>query len=221
MSNTTRPFTVVRRRPNILDLLVPKQANVKGYRLQAATNFDATFTTILTADIGAGYLDPAIDRNNLNALNSPDQIRIVFDPQTFFVPTGIEDTKQFWLKFVPVNFAGVPGTASSPCLILPDSSLRGDSRVMIRGNAPSGTTVADSLELQLPFRTQDLAIRNHEAATDLYVALEEGGAEALLDGGATTLAQEEFDDGPIGNFWVRGDGGTANFSASFTSYLPL
>jgi hypothetical protein len=219
--NTTRPFNVVRRRPNILDLLIPKQANVKGYRLQAATNFDATFTTILTADISSGYLDPAVDRNKLNALNNPNQIRVVFDPQTFFTPTGIEDSKQFWLKFVPVNFAGVPGTASSPCLILPDSNLRGDSRAVIHGDAPSGTTVANSLEILLPFRTQDLEIRNREASTDLYVALSEGGHEILLDAGATTLSQVEFEEGPVESFLVRGSGGTANFSASFTSWLPL
>jgi hypothetical protein len=200
-----------------LDLLIPKQENVQGYRLQAATNFDATFTTILTADISSGFLDPAVNAASLQALNNPNQIRVVFDPQSFFLPIGIEDTKQFWLKFVPVNFAGVPGTASSPCLILPESALRGDSRVFVQGSAPSGTSVADALELQLPFRTQDLAIRNHETVTGLYLSLSEGGPEVSLGAGET----ERFYDGPVGNFWVRGDASTAEFSASFTSYLPL
>jgi hypothetical protein len=219
--STTRPFNVVRRRPNILDLLIPKQTSVKGYRLQAATNFDATFTTILTADISSGYLDPAVDRNKLNALNNPNHIRVVFNPQTFFTPTGIEDSKQFWLKFVPVDYSGTPGTASSPCLILPESALRGDSRVLIGGTAPSGTTVGNSLQLLLPFRTQDLTIHNHEPITDLYVALDEGGAEVLLDAGSSTLSQMQFADGAIDSFLVRGDSSTATFSASFTSYLPL
>jgi len=218
---TTRPFTVTRRRTNIVDLLIPKQANVKGYRLDAATNFDATFTTILTADISSGYLDPNVNASSLNALNNPNQIRIAFDPQSFFTPTGIEDSKSFWLKFVPVSFSGVPGTASSPCMILPESNLRGDSRVLIGGTAPAGTTVADSLEILLPFRTQDLTIHNHEPITDLYIALDEGGAEVLLDAGSSTLSQMQFTDGPIESFLVRGDGSTASFSASFTSYLPL
>ena len=217
MSNNARPFTVVRRRLNILDLLIPKQENVQGYRLQAATNFDATFTTILTADISSGFLDPAVNAASLQALNNPNQIRVVFDPQSFFLPTGIEDTKQFWLKFVPVNFGGTPGPASGPCLILPESALRGDSRVVVQGTAPSGASVADALGLQLPFRTQDLEIRNHETVTDLFLSLSEGGPEISLGGGET----ERFYDGPVGDFWVRGGGATAEFSASFTSYMPL
>ena len=221
MSIITRPFTVVRRRPNILDLLIPKQTGVKGYRLQAAPNFDDTFITILTADISSGYLDSNVNAASLQALNNPNQIRVVFDPQTFFTPTGIQDTKNFWMKFVPVDFSGTPGTASSPCLILPESALRGDSRVVIGGTAPAGTTVADSLELLLPFRTQDLTIHNHEPITDLFIALAEGGSEVLLDAGSSTLSQMQFADGAIGSFLVRGDGNTATFSASFTSYLPL
>ncbi len=221
MSNSNRPFSVVRRRSHLLDILIPKQVGVQGYRLQAAPNFDGSFVTILTADISSGYLDPAVDRNVLQALNNPNQIRVVFDPQTFNGSSGIIDNHQFWLQFVPVSFAGAPGTASARCLVLPEDALRGDSRIMIQGSAPSGATVADSWELNLPFRTQDLSIRNQEAGTDLYVALDPGGPETVVESGMGNMSQLELSDGAIGGFLVRGDGSTANFSASFTSYLPL
>lgn len=221
MSNITRPVSVVRRRPHLLDMLVPKDLTVQGYRLQASTTFSGGFTTILTADISSGYLDPAVDRRVLQALNNPNHIRIVFDPQTFNGVASIEDDKQFWLKYVPVDFSGTPGTASNPMLVIPEEKLRGDSVVAISGSAPSGATVANSLPLLLPFRAQDITIRNNDGANSLYVALEAGGSEVQLGGGATTLSQVDLPVGAQGCILVRGGGAAVNFSAVFTSFLPL
>lgn len=196
MSNITRPLTVVRRRPNLLDLLVPKEPDVQGYRLQASTTFSGGFVNILTADISSGYLDRNLVLNQkhltLQALNNRNHVRIAFDPQTFNGVASIEDGNQFWLKFVPVDFAGTPGTASDPMLILPEEKLRGDSVVVIAGTAPSGADVGASLPLLLPFRAQDVTIRNHEGATTLFVATEPGGDEIEVDGGSVTLSPMVF-----------------------------
>ena len=54
---TTPDFSVARRRPNFVDLLIHKRTNIQKYRVGASTSFDGTFTTIFTADIGTGYLD--------------------------------------------------------------------------------------------------------------------------------------------------------------------
>lgn len=225
MSNITRPLTVVRRRPNLLDLVVPKNPATQGYRLRAATNFDATFTTILTADISSGYLDRNLVLNQkhltLQALNNRNHVRITFDPQTFNGVASIVDSSPFWLRFQPVDFAGSPGAESAPMLILPEDKLRGDTVIQIAGNAPNAATVAGSLQLLLPFRSQNISIRNKEATTDLFVALEPGGAEAQLDGGAVTTTLMELPGGAQGCILVRGGGATAAFSASFTSFLPL
>lgn len=215
MSNAFRDFTVIRRRPNLVDIITPKRANVKGYRLEAATNFDAAFSSIITADIGSGYLDANVNSAKLHSVSNPNHIRIVFDPATF----GLTDDQHFWLRFVPVDFSNTPGSAGNPGLILPDDELRASSRVVIAGTAPNGATVANSLVLNLPYRMTDIVVRNNAAAggTVLFVATAIGGAERQVAGQETAYMK----DGAQGCLLVRGGGGTVSFSADFTHYLPL
>jgi len=214
-----RDFSVIRRRKNIIDILTPKRANVQGYRFQATTNFDQAYTTILTAPISSGYLDPAINPVVLNAVNNPDHIRVVFNPNTFTAAAGITDAAHFWLKFIPVDFSGTPGTAGAGTLVLTDSEHSGNSRVQIAGVAPADSTVANSLQLNLPQSSQDFVIKNENAAGgfNLYVSFRVGGAEHQV------APQEslKFFEGPLDLLMVRGSGGTVTFSASFTNYLPL
>jgi hypothetical protein len=224
MSNTTRPFTVLRRRSRLLDILIPKNVATQKYRLLAKSSFDGAFTQIIEADIGAGYLDPALRTSGvaraLQAVNTRNHVRITFDPQTFAAAATISDSAQFWLKFQAVDFAGVAGTQTPPTLILPEDALKGDSVITVAGTAPNGAAVANSQVLYLPLRMQDITVRNHEAATDLFVATEVGGAETLLDAGSN-LAQVTMARGAQGALLVRGAGATAAFSATMTSFLPL
>lgn len=214
-----RDFSVIRRRKNIVDLLTPKRANVAGYRFQVATNFDQAYTTIVTAPISSGYLDPNINPAVLNAVNNNDHIRVVFNPDTFNGVAGISDAAHFWMRFIPVDFAGTPGAAGPGTLILTDAEHYGNSRVQIAGTAPQGVAVANSLQLNLPQNSQDFYIKNANAAAGnaLYVSFQVGGAEQQVSAQEVMKAY----DGPSDSILVRGAGGTAAFSASFTNYLPL
>lgn len=216
----SRDFTVVRRRPNFLDMLTPKRVGVAGYRIQAAANFDGSFTTILTAPISSGYLDPSINPAVLHVTNNArDSIRIVFNPDTFTGVAGISDALHFWLRFVPVDFSGAAGTPGNPALVVTDSEHYGTSRIMIRGTAPNGAAVANSLQLDLPFTTQDLYIKNEQASagTALFIANMPGGSEQQISAQETSTIFH----GPIDTLLVRGAGTSVTFSASFTNYLPL
>lgn len=214
-----RDFSVIRRRKNIVDVLTPKRAGVEGYRFQVATNFDQAYTTILTAPISSGYLDRNINPAVLNSVNNNDHIRIVFDPNTFTGAASITDGAHFWMRFVPIDFAGSVGTPGPGTLILTDAEHYGNSRVQIAGTAPIGAAVANSLQLNLPQNSQDFYIKNANAAAGnaLYVAFIVGGAEQQVSGQEVMKAY----DGPSDLLMVRGAGGTAAFSASFTNYLPL
>jgi len=224
MTTVDRDFLVFRRRPHLVDILTPKRSGVKGYRLKAALNFDLTFQTILTADIGAGYLDPValkagvINRLTLGTAPGDNHVRIVFNPESFTTP-ALNDDQHLWLQFFPVDFSGAEGTGGARTLILPDDEMKAQGRVIIAGEAPIGATVANSMRLDLPYRMRNIVIRNNEATggTDLMVATAEGGPEI------TIAAQEtaEFFDGSVGTLLVRGSGATADFSATMTHYLPL
>jgi hypothetical protein len=214
-----RDFSVIRRRKNIVDILTPKRAGVAGYRFQAATNFDQSYTTVLTAPIGSGYLDPAVNPMVLHSVNNNDHIRVVFNPDTFNGVAGISDATHFWLRFVPIDFAGVVGTPGPGTLILTDAEHYGNSRVQIAGTAPSGAAVANSLQINLPQNSQDFYIKNANATggNGLYVSFQVGGSEQQVGPQEVMKAY----DGPSDTLMVRGSGGTAAFSASFTNYLPL
>lgn len=221
-----RDFTVFRRRPHVVDILTPKRDGVQGYRFKAALNFDLTFQTILTADISSGYLDPvalksgAINRLTLGTAPGNGHIRIVFDPDSFSGggPT-LDDTEHMWLQWFPVDFAGAEGTGGAKTLILPDDEMKAQGRVIIAGTAPTGASITNSLRLDLPYRMQNITIRNNEASggTDLMIATTEGGPELPVAPQQTG----EFFEGSVGSLLVRGDGGTADFSATMTHYLPL
>ncbi len=227
MTTVNREFTVFRRRANLVDILTPKREGVQGYRLKAALNFDLTFQTILTADISSGYLDPValqsgvINRVTLGAAPGTGHVRIVFDPDTFSVPhpASLNDTEHMWLQFFPVDFSGSEGVPGARTLILPDDEMKAQGRVIIQGTAPTGVSVANSIRLDLPYRMRNMVIRNNEAAggTELMVATAEGGPEATV----APQDEIEFFEGSTGVLLVRGDGGTVDFSATMTHYLPL
>jgi hypothetical protein len=225
MSIQDRDFTVFRRRSNLVDILTPKRAGVQGYRLKAALNFDLTFITILTADIGAGFLDPVALRagiiNRLTLGTAPGQhVRIVFDPDSFGgAPPTLADENHFWLQFFPVDFAGVEGTGGARVLVLPHDEMQAAGRVIIAGTAPSGATVVNSMRLDFPVRMQNVTVRNNEVAGGdiLMVATAEGGPE-------TPVAPQEtasFFEGAQASLLVRGDGAAVDFSATMTHFLPL
>ena len=210
---TTRPFSVVRRRANLVDVLIPKNAATEIYRLQTAANFDAAYGTLVEGRISQGYLGPTINRAVLTTLPSHDHVRIVFDPDE----EGLTDTEPFWMRFVPVDFAGGAGTPSVGMLIHPEEAHQGDGRTVIRGNAPSAGSIAGSLEIGLPRRFQGLTITNNDGADELLVSFTEGGYEYQI----LATESQSFLEGAHERLFVRGDGAVVNFSASFTSYLPL
>jgi hypothetical protein len=215
-----RDFTVVRRRANLVDILTPKQVGIQGYRLKAALNFDVTMQTMITGDISTGFLDPAIDTRVLTTVPSRDKVRMVFDPATFSgAPWNLVDTDHFWLQFFPVDFAGAEGAGGHRVLILPDDEMKAQGRVIIRGEAPIGAAVANSLHLDLPFRMRNLYIRNNDptGGNFMAVATMPGGSERLIE------AQEEaeFFEGAVETLMVRSDTGAVDFTASMTHFLPL
>lgn len=124
------------------------------------------------------------------------------------------------------NYTGISAAATSiaglitaPTLLLPDTSNKGIGIVTIQGNAPSATSSAGSLELDMPTMMQNWEITNNDGTNTLYVATEQNGPEVPVGpklgfyGYSTIYASQ-------GSIWVRGSGGAVNFSATATLAFP-
>jgi len=213
----TRQFKIARRRPNYVDFYTPTQAGVDGYKLSWATNFDATPTDFLTST-NVGYLDPKVNQAVVDTQPTGGMVRIVFDPASYSIP----DTSSFWLVFTPMTGA-VPGTASPPTLILPDSANKGVGIVTIQGEAPSATASTGSLQIDFPALMQDFRIHNEDTTNYLFVATEAGGAEQQLR--PDTFPQYTNITGTQASIFVRGGtpalaGAKVKFSATCTLAFP-
>ena len=215
MSNL-RIFKIPRRRPHIVDLYAPltQGLDVAGYRVKWAQNFDGVFAAIINST-NVGFLDPNVNRYKVESQpTTGTDVRIVFDPTSY----SIDDTKSFWLQYAQVT-GGVETLVSAPTLILPDTSLKGQGIVTIQGNAPSETSSATSLQLDLPFVMQAFQITNNDAANILYVATEQSGPEQEV-GPKLGFPGYQTIWGAQPSIWVRGGGGAVNFSATFTLAFP-
>lgn len=212
-------FSVAYRAPHIVDLVMPKKVGVDGYRIKASSQFDGSpaFVTLFTASIGAGFLDPAVDRRKLSTMPGTNHVRAVFDPDTYAaghtIDAGLVDAAQFWLVFEPVS-GGVAGTDSKPVLILTPTQYNGTERIAIQGTAPSAVSVAGSQVINLGRRMTGLTLMNNDASHSLFVAFNENGPEIEIP--FSSPRHSTFGAGTVTTLAVRGGGATVSFTADFT-----
>ena len=86
-----RTFSLLRRRPGLVDLTVPRSPGVVAYNFWAAANFDEAFTFFQTVPVG-GFLD-----SNIFNYEYPDNrykgvTRFFFDPNSYTDTVTINST---------------------------------------------------------------------------------------------------------------------------------
>jgi hypothetical protein len=212
-----RLFSVPRRRAHVVDILTPFVYGVDLYRIKWATNFDVAVPTTIIDSSNIGYLDPAVPQVAQAAYpTSGRQVRIIFDPASFSIPPDVP----IWLQLARV-VGGAETDVSPMTLLLPENAHHGVGAVVIAGNAPSGTDVGDSLQIDLPLMS-DIRFDNHGATGDpfLYVATVPGGPEVAVpptvDSGQVPLTLM----GTESTLLVRGDSAIVAFSAVLTLAFP-
>jgi hypothetical protein len=211
---SARIFSILRRRPGIIDFITPIQppsSGVVGYRLKTDASQDpsgAFATTIMTKNL-YGYEDP--DVRGMSPIQPGEHVRIVFKPQNFSLTDAA-----FWLKLVFVNASnaemGTPAP-SAPTLVLPP--FDGPVQTGFNSTAPSGTDITQSLRIDLPRAMDNFRLRTI-GSPSIYLAFQEGGPEIIVP---TTQEGIGF-DGLVTSFWVRGSGGSSAFSATFRYANP-
>ena len=210
-----RTLSVIRRRTNLVDCVVPFVYGVDKYRLKWNANFDGAFAQFLDSS-NVGFLDPAVNQATIDVQQTTGQVRIVFDPATYHIP----DSAHIWLELWHVAPGGAETQMSAPSLVLPESAHHGIHQVTIHGGAPNAPTSAGSLQIDMPRLMDDIRIHSEApvGGNYLYVATEEGGAEQEIR--PDTFAQYQSLRATQGSLWVRGGGGVVNFSAIFTMAFP-
>lgn len=211
-----RNYSVITRSPNIVDAITPMQTGVEAYRFEWAANFDsAVWTLLVDAPRVSGWLDPQIVRDGkrdiLSVISNRDIVRFTFDPATFSIP----DETNFWMRMTPIS-GGVPGTAGTLGLILPNHTHKGVGRFNIKGTAPNVAQNA-ALVLELPRGMQDFVFLVDSGGSPLGLAFDETEPEFEIPAGTQIV----FKDGIQTQLIVRGVGGTSDFQVSFLNAFPL
>jgi hypothetical protein len=203
MSNP-REFNIIRRRPNLVDMLIPREIG-RTYKLQKATACTGAWTDL--AVVTNGYVEPSIDRAVLHSVPNRNTIRVVFDPDQH----TLTDTSTFWLRLV--TDAGLGTEEISPVApVLPDSWYQGNQMFVFEGTAP-----ATALHIYLPRSMKDVEVRNQDAAGSLYVAIHPSGSEVEV-APTTGWPILSLKEGPVTDLLVRG---SVDFTVSCSNYLPL
>jgi hypothetical protein len=210
----SRQFSVIRRTPNLVDVLTPFVYGTVQYRLKWSATFDGTFTT-LAAPTAVGYLDPTVNQTVLQVVpNHGRSVRIAIDPMNAAYSIT-NPNLPFWLKLA--RYDGSSETyVSPPTLLLPHDANHGVGVITIAGTAPSGASVANSTQIDLPCIVENLRFAN-EGGNPLFVAFEPGGAETKVVAGQDTFVGYR---GTPSSILVRGAGGTTTFSATMTRAFP-
>lgn len=213
----SRLFSVPRRRPNLVDLLIPNSnaAGTRSYLVYADANFDSTFMAPIITSTCMGYLDPVVDQSKLNS-QPGNNVRIVFDPATY----GLPDDAYIWLKVALKDGAGVQTDISPPTLMLPDSAHHGVGVITLHGSAPSGNDVGDSLQIDFGMLMTEVRIHNEDGVggKSLYIASEPGGAEQECPPDPAVQYVELYGTQP--GILIRGAGAKVNFSLTATVAFP-
>lgn len=206
-----RDFSFIRHRPGFCDLLLTKQAGADAYSLEWDPNFDGVFTPFLSVS-SLGHIDDSLIGFPRDLVNRVDNIRVVFDPKNYSIP----ENTTYWLRVTP-STGGVPGTPGMPGMIVPD--VGGYKMLVIKGLAPSGASIANSLRLDFPRTVCDIRVVNLDTTNTLYVATEEGGAEYEASTSVDAYPMSNI-LGATPHLLVRGGGAAVLFTATFTFAFP-
>ncbi len=199
-----KTLSVYRRRANLVDLFLVARQGAKSYLFKSAPNFDVGAAPMQSVP-KYGYRSSSAPEQASSDSQFRDRVRFTFNPSDY----GLDDTKPFWLRIQQVNMDGTVGPDEAYHLILPYGPM-GRKAVVLRGQAPSGASLADSREIQLQHQMQGVSVQN-DGSVDLYMAFDPGGPEMriapLSSGHVNVLSPYST----ISQLFVRGDGATTTF----------
>lgn len=213
-----RSISVVRRKPDLVDLTVRKRDGITGFRFSAATNFDTAFTAFATVP-NYGLVSRSVPQTAVVSAGSQfrDHARFVFDPADYVATaSALVDTDPFFLRIESRNPDGSFNAAEAMHLILPATPGPAPNRAFhLRGTVPSAASLAAALEIQLPMQCTDFEIQNDGAAI-MFLAFAPTGAEYQLSPVSSIFRAFDQVRTAVSQVFMRGSGGTTTISSIWT-----
>ena len=205
-----RNLSVNKRRVGLVDISFPERVGAKSYQFFAASNWDAAST--------AFQIVPAA---GMRSLTAPDvsavgsqfrgKTRFVFNPADYTLSVAaVDDTKPFYLTIQQTNWDGTVLPVEAQHLVLPYNPAP-NRPLVLRGVAPSGASIANSLELQLPMQCRNFRVQN-DGAVDAFIAFEPTGAEVRVPPLSTSFMDLVSVMPSMTQLFMRGSGGTTTIS---------
>lgn len=208
-----RRFSVLRRRTGLIDMIVPFRPSseaVAQYRLKTDVNPGGAFSTTCFTCGPQGFVDPTV-AGPQHVIQPGNNVRMIFNPANY----GLSDAA-VWVKVVYIAANGSEMTDPAPgaaTLLLPPNA--GPNQFGFTATAPNGAAFANALQLDLP-RVENFRLINQEAAQAMRLAFDGGGPEMTIDSKGETSGLV----GGVTSIYVRGAGGPAAFTCSFSPSFP-
>jgi len=201
-----RQFSLTRRRPNVIDLLVDvdptKSPPVAAWQFEAAVSFNGPFTAIATMGLGGMRSKTVKDFSYSDSFRG--KVRFVWNPEDFVAALpAIKDGMSIFLRVKTKDLGS--GSFSSPGAVhvITPYDPSAHPPVHLAGDAPAGAILTDALEIQLPKNCHQFIFENL-GGVNLFLAISSAGPEYKLKPG-TIL---ELFDTTSSVVFVRGESGT-------------
>lgn len=207
-----RQFSLTRRRQNLVDLLIDidpvKVPPIASWQYEVSSSLNGPFKTLVTMG-AAGIRSKTVRDFSFNDAFR-GKVRFVWNPDDY-ASTGISDIKPIYLRVKTKDLGSTTfGSSSAVHIILPYSTS-GHPPLHLAGDAPSGLSMDDAFEIQLPRNCHQFIFENL-SGVNMYLAIATSGPEYKLKPG-TIL---ELFDTTSSVIYVRGEGGPAEFDAVCT-----
>jgi hypothetical protein len=204
------PISIMRRANGVVDLVIDNQPGNDYFELDFSQNFAGSYTDTVTVQQGVGSfsesLNARISQGEGRNHGQTGKTRYVFNPADIGT-SGLDDSTLFWVQLT-IN----AGTAAGTCIPYPVTPTITSQHypLIIKGTAPSQTSIADSLQIILPATARDAIVKNNSTSIPIWLGVEPSGDELEIPPKGTTAVSTIHLQG-VTQIFVRGASGTADF----------
>lgn len=216
---------LIQRFDGLVEMTIRTDPSVGWYRISGAHTLDACFSssnTLFTVPAGGQYRSESIRKNKLGLTDGSYRglTRMVFNLDDFWQAGGTypHDSHTSFLTVTEIDKAGTI-RAEGPIFVLPAANKLYSPRpaLVVAGTAPdeaalaTGIPPADSLHIVLPMFSDNVRIRNLDAAQDLLVSFGANQTEFTVP----VEEAETFFDAALSEMFLHSDGATCAFELVF------